>query len=195
VVSNSNNGFTSSCRFPPFPAGSDKQYALLKGRYEGIQEADAIIATTQDAAIFYQTPRFQTITHLVQIAYALHKTSIPDLVAHTKKLATRHQFKSDPLRLYYLVLGTGREGAEQFRAAMDQKYFLRTIKAMDSVLTGEEIVGQAAVVEGGGRLEKANPVLLILYGHRLAAGGSFLPAQSTSPQKIIPCDPVFGTDW
>jgi hypothetical protein len=77
-------------------------------------------------------------------------------------------------------LGTGREAAEQFRAAMDQKYFLRNIKAMDSLLTGGDIVGAASIL-GEVKVERANPVLLILYGHRLAAGGSFLPAQS-NPQ-------------
>jgi general transcription factor 3C polypeptide 3 (transcription factor C subunit 4) len=159
----------------------DKQFALLTGRHEGTAEADSIISITQEANIFYQTPRFQTLTHLIQIAYSLHNTSIPDLAAHTKKLASRHQFKSHPLRLYYLALGTGREAADQFRAAVDQKYFLRNIKAMDSVLTGGDIVGAAAVVNDEVRIERANPVLLVLYGHRLAAGGSFLPAQSNTP--------------
>jgi general transcription factor 3C polypeptide 3 (transcription factor C subunit 4) len=85
-------------------------------------------------------------------------------------------------------LGTGLPGTEQFHAAVDQKFLLRQVKAMDSIITGEAIVGAAGIIEEPG-IEKciptiANPVLLMLYGHRLAAGGSFAPAQSTSfPQQ------------
>jgi len=131
-----------------------------------------------DANIFYQTSRFQLMTPLVQLAYSFHHASIPDISAQIRKLISAYKFRSDPLRLYYLALGTGREGVEQFRAAVDQRFLLRHIKAMDSLLTGEDIAGRATVTNEDEKRSRANPILLILYGHRLAAGASFLPAQS-----------------
>lgn len=59
---------------------------------------------------------------------------------------------------------------------------------MDGILTGETVTGAAGINEEPG-IEKcvpeiANPVLLTLYGHRLAAGGSFAPAQSNNPFSL-----------
>jgi general transcription factor 3C polypeptide 3 (transcription factor C subunit 4) len=93
-----------------------------------------------------------------------------------------YQFRSDPYRLYYLALRTGAIGAEQFRHAADQKFLLRQIKAIDSLLTGEPILGAASISQEEG-IEPMNPrmqsvPLLTLYGHRLASGGSFAAAQS-----------------
>jgi general transcription factor 3C polypeptide 3 (transcription factor C subunit 4) len=120
----------------------------------------------------------------------MHTGSINDVSNHAKRFISNYQFRSDAYRLYYLSLGTGIPGIEQFHAAGDQKYLLRQIKAIDGLISGETISGAATVNEEPG-IEKcnpkvANPVLLILYGHRLAAGGSFAPAQSPlSPVTII----------
>jgi hypothetical protein len=107
---------------------------------------------------------------------------------HVKRFLQTYQFRSDPYRLYYAILGTGVAGCEQFKAAVDQKFLLRQIKALDGLLTSEQITG-SAVIHDDPDIERcipthANPVLLTLYGHRLAAGGSFAPAQSTSLWKV-----------
>jgi hypothetical protein len=86
-------------------------------------------------------------------------------------------------------LGTSAAAQEQFKKAEDQKYLLRQIKALDGLLMGESIVNSATIVDIPD-IEKCvptspNPLLLTLYGHRLAAGGSFAPAQSNPPQTRI----------
>ena len=63
------------------------------------------------------------------------------------------------------------------------------MKALDGLLTGESIVGAANIVDIPD-LEKCvpihpNPILLTLYGHRLAAGGSFAPAQGNPPPSSM----------
>ena len=94
-----------------------------------------------------------------------------------------YQFRSDPYRLYYLSLRTGISGAEQFRQAGDQKFLLRQIKGIDALLSGEIISGAAAISHEfripSFEPKEQSPVLLTLYGHRLAAGGSFAAAQSS----------------
>lgn len=112
----------------------------------------------------------------------MYADSIPEIANYLRSFMHTYQFRSDPYRLYYLALGTGPGGVEQFHLAVDQKYLLRQIKAMDSFLSGETIVGAATITDNPD-IEKCvmthpNPVLLILYGHRLASGGSFAPAQS-----------------
>jgi general transcription factor 3C polypeptide 3 (transcription factor C subunit 4) len=117
------------------------------------------------------------------LACTIHVGSVADSSFHVKRFLQSYQFRSDAYRLYYLCLGTGRDGCEQFHAAVDQKYLLRQIKALDGILSGATIVGAASIVEEPD-VEKCipkhtNPVLLMLYGHRLAAGGSFSAAQCT----------------
>lgn len=110
-----------------------------------------------------------------------------DVAAHIRTFMQIYQFRSDPYRLYYLCIPTGHEGSEQFHQATEQKYLLRQIKAIDSLITGDNIQGAATIVNVPGTQKwlptQINPVLLTLYGHRLAAGGSFKPAQSTCPGR------------
>ena len=77
------------------------------------------------------------------------------------------------------------DAVEQFRNAGDQKYLLRQIKAIDAQILGEQLSGAATIVDDPhgfrGRIDRSNAVLLVLYGHRLASGGSFLPAQGIIP--------------
>jgi general transcription factor 3C polypeptide 3 (transcription factor C subunit 4) len=115
------------------------------------------------------------------LACTYHVGAVIDSSLHVKRFLQTYQFRSDAYRLYYLVLGTDRDACEQFHSAVDQKYLLRQIKALDGFLSGETVVGAATIVEEPD-IEKcvpthANPVLLTLYGHRLAAGGSFSAAQ------------------
>ena len=117
------------------------------------------------------------------LACTSHVGSVADSSFYVKRFLQSYQFRSDAYRLYYLVLGTGHDACEQFHSAVDQKYLLRQIKALDGFLRGETIVGAATIVEEPD-VEKcvpthANPVLLTLYGHRLAVGGSFSAAQCT----------------
>jgi general transcription factor 3C polypeptide 3 (transcription factor C subunit 4) len=112
----------------------------------------------------------------------MYVNDVSNIAANIRWFMQFYQFRSDPYRFYYLILGTGVEAAEQFRHSADQKYLLRQIKAVDTVLTGATIAGAASVnqMEGLQPLvpKTQSAVLLTLYGHRLAAGGSFAPAQS-----------------
>jgi len=90
--------------------------------------------------------------------------------------------------LYYLALGTSAAAQEQFKKSEDQKYLLRQIKALDGLLTGESLIGSAMIIDIPD-IEKCvptspSPILLTLYGHRLAAGGSFAPAQGPPPRHL-----------
>jgi len=113
----------------------------------------------------------------------MRQGDIESCINPIKYFSQTYQFRSDAYRLYYLALGTSVAAQEQFTKPEDQKYLLRQIKALDSILTGDPIVGSATIVDIPD-IERCipshpNPILLMLYGHRLAAGGSFAPAQST----------------
>ena len=131
-----------------------------------------------------QLGTFHLLTQLTS-ALSIRQGDIESCVNTVKYFTQTYQFRSDPYRLYYLSLGTSAAAQEQFKKQEDQKYLLRQIKALNCVVTGESIVGSANIVENPD-IEKcvpthSNPILLILYGHRLAAGGSYAPSQSNPP--------------
>ena len=95
-----------------------------------------------------------------------------------------HQFQGDAYRLFITTMVLCKQGREMFHHSANQKYFLRQIKAMDKVLTGKAIVGAASLTgkteDGGAYIPKEFDLnLLMLYGHMLAAGRSYIPALST----------------
>jgi general transcription factor 3C polypeptide 3 (transcription factor C subunit 4) len=125
--------------------------------------------------------------NIIHLACARYANSIPDVAIYARWFMQTYQFRSDPFRLYYLVLGTSIDSIEQFRAPVDQKFLLRQIKAIDGVLRGEPVPGAAAIVDDKNveKLEttQQSPVLLTLYGHRLAAGGNYVAAQGTEDRR------------
>lgn len=122
------------------------------------------------------------LTYLLQ-AIAMYQRNFPDVAQHVRTLIQMYQFRSDVYRLYCLALGNGEDTLVQFCHSNDQRFLLRQIKALDACLSGTTIVGAASLQSDTPEIPKAivtknNPNLLVLYGHRLAAAGSYAPAQS-----------------
>jgi general transcription factor 3C polypeptide 3 (transcription factor C subunit 4) len=120
------------------------------------------------------------------IANGIRQRSLADISTHLRWFMQVYQFRSDPYRMYYLGIGTGLANANQFHLQVDQKYLLRQIKAIDGLVLGEKLSGGATIKDIYPDIPSCNPtrqnaILLTLYGHRLAAGESFAPAQSTPP--------------
>jgi hypothetical protein len=151
-------------------------------KYYSQDEAKAILKTVFDSNIFFQNHRFMRILNTINLAFSVRSKSLAEIAHYMRSFMQLYQFRSDVYRLYYLTMGNGIDAIEQFRNNVDQKYLLRQIKAVSVLLTGKNINGAASVVDYPG-IEKCvpthqNPILLVLYGHRLAVGGSFRPAQS-----------------
>jgi general transcription factor 3C polypeptide 3 (transcription factor C subunit 4) len=126
------------------------------------------------------------ISYLTNVAIAILLRKTADIALYVRWFIQTYQFRSDTYRLYYLALGTSQDAINQFRHANDQRYLLRQIKALDGVLSGRTTVGSAAIQEDTPEIPKAvmtrhHPLLFMLYGHRLAVGGSYAPAQSPPP--------------
>lgn len=93
------------------------------------------------------------------------------------------QFHGDAYGLFVAAVTATKQGEETFHHSANQKYFLRQIKAMDKVLTGKNIVGAASLTAKGQDGSTYVPknydfTLLMVYGHMLAAGRSYIPALS-----------------
>src|SRR5271169_4854316 len=110
----------------------------------------------------------------------MHNSNPGNIASQVRQLIQFHQLRSDPYRLYSLALGTSRSSIAQFHKSVDQRFLLRQIKAIDSLLQGHAVTGAASIIDDADfakeKVKMQNPVMLTLYGHRLAAGGSWVPA-------------------
>lgn len=93
-----------------------------------------------------------------------------------------YQFKNDTFRLYSAALSSGDKAIEFFSNNANQKHILRSIKAIDSVVSNEKIAGMASITAQSDKNEDAvvptkyNATLFMLYGEILNCCRSTVPA-------------------
>jgi general transcription factor 3C polypeptide 3 (transcription factor C subunit 4) len=94
---------------------------------------------------------------------------------------TNFQYQSEAYTLFTLAMTASRRGIEVFHNNANQKYLLRQIKLMDQYMSGEKRVGAAYLTAQNEDGTPYHPVqndvtLLMLYGHILACGKSYISA-------------------
>lgn len=92
-----------------------------------------------------------------------------------------YQFQSEAYSLFTTAVTLSRNGLEVFHNNANQKYLLRQIKAMDEAITGIKRTGAAGYtgVDEDGNEYRPTDIdvnLLMLYGHILASGKSYVSA-------------------
>ncbi|KAK9368534.1 hypothetical protein V1509DRAFT_623193 [Lipomyces kononenkoae] len=175
------------------------QYALTLTWHEEIEDAYSVLKSAKDANVFHQDKERVRIMTLVHLACALHirdyKTAMDTL--RTFLSQQERQFNPDMYRLLLCCLPAGTAASDIFNLPGTQKYLLRHVKGMDSLVQGRAIVGSVKVKDSSSeataaQFEKENPVLLTLYGQILAASRSHVPSLSYYMRAftVAPQDPM-----
>ncbi|KAK9386581.1 hypothetical protein V1515DRAFT_557347 [Lipomyces mesembrius] len=175
------------------------QYALTLTWHEEIEDAYSVLKSAKDANVFHQDKERVRIMTLVNLACALHvrdyKTAMDTVRTFLAQQET--QFNPSMYRLLLCCLPAGTSASEIFNLPGTQKYLLRHVKGMDSLVQGHAIVGSIKVKDNSSetsaaRFEKENPVLLTLYGQILAASRSHVPSLSYYMRAfaVAPQDPM-----
>ncbi|KAI5808754.1 hypothetical protein DFH27DRAFT_589841 [Peziza echinospora] len=157
------------------------QYAICLTKHEDPQDAYDVLSTAKEANVFFHDEKKKFIVHATHLACAIWAQD-PEAVSDvTRFFMHSHQFQGEAYRLFIAAMTSCKQGREMFHHSANQKYFLRQIKAMDKVLTGKAIIGAASLTgkaeDGGAYVPKEfDLTLLMLYGHMLAAGRSYIPA-------------------
>ncbi|RPB21692.1 TPR-like protein [Terfezia boudieri ATCC MYA-4762] len=157
------------------------QYAICLTKHEDVHDAYDVFSAAKEANVFFHHDRRRFIIHVTHLACAVWVKD-PDIVSDVSRFFMHNwQFQGDAYSLFVVALIATRQGEEMFHHSANQKYFLRQIKAMDKAITGKNIVGAASLTakgEDGGTFVPKNFdfTLLMVYGHMLAAGRSYIPA-------------------
>ncbi|CAN6610691.1 transcription factor tau 131 kDa subunit [Trichomonascus vanleenenianus] len=165
------------------------EYALALSRYDSdITNSYNVLQTAREANVFFQHPEREFTIEKVYLSVALYIQDADKCQELLRHLQATMQFSNDGYRLTSFVGFASTKALELFVATFNQKYFLRQIKAVDSVIQDRPISGAARVTTENFNHE--NPVLLALYGCSMLAGKSFVPALTyfRRAQEILPKD-------
>lgn len=152
------------------------QYSLCLARYEDCEDAYSVLRRAKIANVFHHDKYKETITEYVTFACAYISGDFHGSNDYARQLILTHQFYNDGYRLYCSMLPSGIKAADIFNASNNQKFFLRQVKAVDSLVQKRAITGQAKITDASVSIEKENPILLTLYAHIMLVGKSYVPS-------------------
>lgn len=167
--------------------------ALTKARYGNSEGAYELIKTASASNIFHVELGQEQTMNLAMLSCAWQAHDAPTISDALRHMYMDRQFHNDIIRLYGALLASGKSSMASFGSSNNQKFFLRQIKAVDSVVQQKRISGAARVVpdtEVG--IEKENPLLFVLYAHIMLMGPSYVPALTYLMRALehLPNDPV-----
>lgn len=149
--------------------------ALAQARYRSAEVAYETLRAARNATVFHQDEARNGTIVLVFIACALLAGDVHTANDHVRQYLLNHQFDNNGYRLYGAAFASGVAATEVYHSSQNQKFFLRQVKAIDSVLENRQIVG-AARVTAQSKIESLNPNLLLLYAHIMLVGKSYVPS-------------------
>jgi general transcription factor 3C polypeptide 3 (transcription factor C subunit 4) len=174
------------------------QYALCLTKYEKNHlDAYDVCSAAKEANVFYTDKKKQLTIWATWLACALHVHDSNSVSTICRWFLSTYQFQSEVYELFTGALTASHNGQDVFHSNPNQKFFLRHIKAMDEAIDGEKRVGSAGLSNLD---ENGNPVvperidfsLLMLYGHMLINGKSYISALNyyTRAYHINPSNPM-----
>ncbi|KAG5355168.1 Transcription factor tau [Yarrowia sp. B02] len=172
------------------------EYALALARYEDTPaDCYTVLNYAKEANVFRMNSDRVECMDLVHVACSIIANDYRIANEETKTLMRTLKFYNDTIRLFSAVLPSGSDAQAVFNSTNNQKFILRYIKAVDSIILGKEITGQMRVenrAEFSDVLHKENPLLLTLYGHAMILGRSYVSALTYLMRalKQSPQDPM-----
>lgn len=172
------------------------EYALSLARYEDTPaDCYTVLNYAKEANVFRMNSDRVECMDLVHIACSIVAKDYRVANEESKTLMRTLKFYNDAMRLFSAVLPSGAAAQATFNSTNNQKFILRYIKAVDSIILGKEITGQMRVenrAEYSETLHKENPLLLTLYGHAMILGRSYVSALTYLMRalKQSPQDPM-----
>jgi general transcription factor 3C polypeptide 3 (transcription factor C subunit 4) len=173
------------------------QYALCLAKHDNYLDAYDVCSVAKEANVFYLDKRKIFIIWTTWLACAIHVHDPESCSTICRFFMITYQFQTEAYSLFVTALTMSRNGLEVFHNNANQKFLLRQIKVMDQSLDGVKRTNAASLtnIDGEGKEYKPkrmNPALLMLYGHILASGRSYISALNyyTRVYTMMPNDPM-----
>lgn len=173
------------------------QYAIYLAKYDNFQDAYDVCNAAKEANVFFQDKQCTFTIWITWLACAIMVGDSESCSTICRWFMTSFQFTTETYNLFTASITASKNGLEVFHNNANQKYLLRQIKAMDQAITGKTRVGAAtltAIDDNGGKYipTDVDVGLLMLYGHILASGRSYISALNyyTRAYSVLPNNPM-----
>lgn len=168
--------------------------ALTITKYRSVQDGLSVIDTAQEVNVFVQDSKRAKIMKFVRLAIVLHLDDEEELLANLRLLLNQYQFNRKILLLFMFSLSHGKLASNILTSTIQQKFFLRLIKAFDSVRYNVHVRGQASITNDvvDNPEAKPSPYIYYIYSVLLYSSRGFLSALQYLSQleNEIPDDPT-----
>lgn len=170
------------------------ELALNLTRYQSAEDGLSVIETAQEVNVFFQDTERAKMMKFVKLAIVSKLEDEDALVENLRGLLNQFQFNRKVLQLFMYSLIRGQTSLGILSSTVHQKFFLRQLKAFDSIRYGKEVNGQASITNKMVlNPEKRNsPYLHYIYAVLLYSSKGFLSALQylVRLEQEIPNDPM-----
>ncbi|WPK24898.1 hypothetical protein PUMCH_002197 [Australozyma saopauloensis] len=153
------------------------QYAMLLRQFDNnLEEATLILNVAQDVSVFVQDKNRLMLLRMVRLVIAIVQEDYPVTVPnYVRWLLVSGQFSPTIYDIFMCCFSSGIAAWASFSNYNHQKYFLRHVKAYDSLLTSTKISGAANLTSEvkGLKLSREHPQLLYIYACLLGSNRSY----------------------
>lgn len=154
------------------------QYALLLAHFEGnLAYASQIIEAAQEASIFSQDKFRDSVLKCVRLMFGIvSEESLTSVVTYIRHFLANNQFSRYIYVFFMCCFPSGLANWETFTNYNHQKYFLRQLKAYDSLLSSTKITGMATITAkiDDYKFTKEPCELLYIYANLLGGSRSYV---------------------
>ncbi|CAI4062223.1 transcription factor TFIIIC subunit TFC4 SKDI_07G3010 [Saccharomyces kudriavzevii IFO 1802] len=170
------------------------ELSLVITKYQSVEDGLSVVETAQEVNVFFQDPERVKMMKFVKLAIVLHMDDEEELAENLRGLLNQFQFNRKVLQVFMYSLCRGPSSLNILSSTIQQKFFLRQLKAFDSCRYNTEVNGQASITnkEVDNPDKKSSPYLYYIYAVLLYSSRGFLSALQylTRLENDIPDDPM-----
>lgn len=168
--------------------------ALTITKYQSVEDGMSVIDTAQEVNVFFQDPERAKMMKFVKLAIVLQLDDEEELAENLRGLLNQFQFNRKVLQVFMYSLSHGQSSSNILSSTVQQKFFLRQLKAFDSCRYDTHVNGQASITnkEVVNPDRKSSPYLYYIYAVLLYSSRGFLSSLQYLNwlEEDIPDDPM-----
>lgn len=121
------------------------ELSLVITKLQSVEDGLSVIETAQEVNVFAQDPEKVKMMKFVKLAIVLRLEDEDELVENLRGVLNQFQFNRKVFQCFMFCVARGQMSSDILSSTVQQKFFLRQLKAYDSIRYGQHVAGQASV--------------------------------------------------
>lgn len=153
------------------------ELTLIIAKLQNVSDALSILETANEVNVFSQHPERVKMMKFIKLVLVLQTDDEQEIVENLRSLLNQFQFNRKILQLFMFSVTQGQLGLRILSSTVQQKFFLRQLKAFDSIRFNQHVSGQASITNRTDNPEqKSCTYLNFIYAMLLFSSRGFMPA-------------------